>query len=84
MQTMTGTVESGPSGVGAKSEHEGVFLRVGASRYLLQRPDGNPFYDPVLNGLVGKSIAATGEVRDHMFLMVEWTETPVDGAQRPG
>ena len=49
-------------GVGSKSEHEAVYLDGPKGAFKLRLPGGNPFQDPRLDRLVGKSITADGEL----------------------
>ena len=59
-------------GAGSKSEHEAVVLVSVDGEYKLRRQGGNPFVDPVLNGLVGKRIECHGVISGAMLLMSEW------------
>jgi len=63
---------------GSKSEHEAVYLASPAGEYKLRLPDANPFHDPRLDALVGKSITADGEVDEvsNQFFVSHWTEMP--------
>jgi hypothetical protein len=63
-------------GAGSKSEHEAVYLDGPKGAFKLRLPDGNPFQDPRLDRLVGKSITADGEldrVSNQLFLS-NWVE----------
>lgn len=65
----SGQVIKGPFGTGSKSEHEAVYLVTGKKRYVLRQQGGNPFYDPELEKLVGKSIQCTGIVTGYTLLI---------------
>jgi hypothetical protein len=81
MSAMTGKSLKGrvvrlPYAVGSKSEHEAVCLKGPKGRsYRLRLLDGEPFEDPRLNDLVGKSISAMGEiVHGNTMIVWQWTE----------
>lgn len=76
MDEISGEVVKGPFAVGSKSEHEAVYLVSDKGRFVLRRVGGNPFYDPELNGLVGKKIRGKGQVTGYTFLLSEWHELP--------
>jgi hypothetical protein len=59
-------------GKGSKSEHEAVFLETEPDEYVLRRQGGNPFYDPELQNLVGKTIRCTGVVAEYTLVISEW------------
>jgi hypothetical protein len=59
---------------GSKSEREAVVLDSDGDRFVLRRMGGNPFSDPQLDDLVGKTVHAVGEVHGPNFIMSEWTE----------
>ena len=61
-------------GEGSKSEHEAIMLVTKEGEYVLRRRSGNPFSDPELEALVGKSITCEGDVTDYLVLMDKWTE----------
>jgi spore coat polysaccharide biosynthesis protein SpsF (cytidylyltransferase family) len=73
--TFTGKVVSRMAGQGSKSEHEAVVLETSKKDYVLRMKGGNPFYNPELNKLVGKTIRATGELADYVFFVEDWEET---------
>jgi hypothetical protein len=77
MEEFQGLVTAGPFARGSKSEHRGVFLETDSGRFVLRRPGGNPFSDPVLDGLVGRKISATGETHNYVLLLADWRE--IDG-----
>jgi hypothetical protein len=60
---------------GSKSEHEGVVLITDADELKLRRVGGNPFSDPVLERLVGKTIECDGEARDGTLVLTSWRVT---------
>ena len=60
---------------GSKSEHAAVLLDTGKKKYVLRRVGGNPFKDPALDKLVGKSISVVGNVAGQTLLMSEWAES---------
>lgn len=59
-------------GGGSKSEHEAVTLLTPEGPLKLRRAGGNPFHDPELEKLVGREIAAEGEVHQGQLLMTGW------------
>jgi hypothetical protein len=63
-----GKVTSGPFGTGSKSEHRAVYLDTAQGRYVLRREKGNPFFDPKLEALIGKTIRCEGELEDYVLL----------------
>lgn len=69
-----GKVIRKPFGTGSKSERDAIFLSTGGGEYLLRRLGENPFSDPALEELVGKTITCTGEVTGYTLLMEKWKE----------
>lgn len=60
---------------GSKSEHLAVCLETRGKQLKLRRAGGNPFVDPELEKLVGKSISAEGELLNpSTILMSSWHE----------
>lgn len=59
---------------GTKSEREAVVLTTAEGEYVLRRKGGNPFFDEVLENLVGKRIRCEGDLTGYTFLMNRWTE----------
>jgi hypothetical protein len=57
---------------GSKSERQAVFLVTKRDRYLLRQMGGNPYRDPELEKLVGKTIKAKGEIDDYIMLLSDW------------
>jgi hypothetical protein len=49
-------------------------LDTGDARYVLRRQGGNPFRDPELEKLVGKTIRCAGNITGYTFIMSEWSE----------
>lgn len=62
-------------GKGSKSEHAAVLLDTGDKKYVLRRLGGNPFSDPDLDDLVGKTITVEGNVTGYTMIMSDWSET---------
>ncbi len=69
-----GEVVKKPFAVGSKSERRAVKLRTDRGEYVLRREDGNPFADPVLDALVGKTIEVEGTVFGYTLAMTSWRE----------
>jgi hypothetical protein len=68
MTQYVGKVTSGPFGTGSKSEHRAVYIDTKQGRYVLRRQKGNPFFDPKLEALIGKTIRCEGELDDYVLL----------------
>ena len=64
-----GTVVSQLTDAGSKSERQAVLLQTDHGLYVLRRKGGNPFHDPDLVKLVGKTIAAEGDLHAQTLLM---------------
>jgi hypothetical protein len=73
MQEFVGKVTSKPFGVGTKSEHDAVYLETEGRSFVLRRQGGNPFHDPQLDRLVGKTIRCRGEASNYTLIMTDWT-----------
>ena len=71
---ISGTVIKEMFGEGSKSERAAVMLDTGEAKYVLRRQGGNPFSDPVLDDLVGKTIRGEGNLTGYTFIMSEWTD----------
>jgi hypothetical protein len=69
-----GRVIKKPFATGSKSERKAVFLVTDEDEYVLRHEDGNPFFDPVVEALVGKRISCQGVVTGYTLIMSEWTE----------
>ena len=70
--TLSGRVIRKTFGKGSKSEHEAIYLETDRGEYVLRRRGANPFSDPVLQDLVGKTISATGTIKEYVFFVDEW------------
>jgi hypothetical protein len=72
---VTGRVFKKKIAIGSKSERDAVCLVSGGQEYVLRRKDGNEFYDPKLEKLVGKEIRVAGDILGgYMLQMSKWTE----------
>jgi hypothetical protein len=74
MPEFVGKVTKKPFGKGSKSESEAIFLETEEGEYVLRRQGGNPFHDPELQKLVGKTIRCTGLAREYVLKISDWTE----------
>jgi hypothetical protein len=72
MAEFKGQVVKGSFATGSKSEREAVYLETKGNRYLLRQMGGNPYHDPELEKLVGKTIAAQGEIDDYLLMLSDW------------
>ncbi len=64
-----------PFATGSKSERDGIFLSTErGDEFLLRRLGANPFHDPDLEDLVGKTITCTGTLTGFTMLMETWKE----------
>lgn len=62
---------------GTKSERAAVILHSEGRDYIVRRAQGNPFQDPDLEKLVGKTVRANGLlVGEYTLLVSDWTELP--------
>jgi len=68
MAEFTGKVTTGTFGAGSKSEHTAVYLETNQGRFVLRREEGNPFHDPALIALVGKTVRCEGELDNYVLL----------------
>jgi len=60
--------------IGSKSEHEAlVLVTPDGQEYKLRRQEGNPFRDPELDVLEGKSIECEGILRNDQLIMTRWS-----------
>ncbi len=55
-------------GAGSKSEHDAVMLVTDSGEYVLRRLGGNPFRDPELDRLVGKTVRCEGRVHGYTLI----------------
>lgn len=69
----SGTVIKGLFAKNSKSEHEAVYLKTQNGRFVLRRQGGNPFYDPELEKLVGKTIRCKGVMTGYTLIISHWT-----------
>lgn len=70
--TYRGRVVKKPFGVGSKSEHDAVVLVTESREYVLRLPGGNPFCDPRLEALVGKTITCQGTVHGYTLIASDY------------
>lgn len=73
--TLTGSVIKKLIAEGSKSAREAVLLVVGAKEYILRQNGGNPYKDPVLDELVGKTMKCEGRILGHCFILTDWEES---------
>jgi hypothetical protein len=59
---------------GSKSERDAIVLVAPDREMLLRRMGGNPFSDPDLDQLVGKTIRAEGFEHAGALIMTDWSE----------
>jgi hypothetical protein len=72
---LTGRVITHLAAKGSKSERQAIFLETAdKSSYLLRRRGGNPFFDPILQKLVGKTIHCKGILTEHTYIISDWSE----------
>jgi len=74
MDEFCGKVTKEKFAAGSKSEHDAIFLESDKGRFVLRRQGGNPFSDPELDKLVGKSICGHGVVTGYTLLLNDWDE----------
>lgn len=74
MPEFIGKVTKKSFGKGSKSESEALFFETKDAQYVLRREGRNPFHDPELQKLAGKTIRCTGSVRDYVLKISDWTE----------
>jgi len=74
MPEYVGKVTKKLFGKGSKSESEAIFLITEEGQYVLRREGENPFHDPELQKLVGKTIRCTGFAREYVLKISGWTE----------
>ncbi len=77
---LTGRVQKKRFAVGTKSERDAVVLVTDTGEFVLRRAGGNPFQDSILDGLIGSTIHAMGEVCGYSFIMNRWREVDDRGA----
>lgn len=74
MREFIGRVSRKPFGVGSKSEHQAVVLETDDGEFVLRRQGGNPFRDPALSNLVGKTIRCRGNLAGYALIISDWDE----------
>ncbi|HKD67915.1 MAG TPA: hypothetical protein VKB84_13805 [Candidatus Binataceae bacterium] len=74
MRDFIGKVTKKSFGKGSKSEHNAVYLETDTGDFVLRRQGGNPFRDPQLEQLVGKTIHCRGEARGYTLVITDWSE----------
>ncbi len=67
-------------GKGSKSEHLAVVLETQEGDLVLRRPGANPFNDPELERLVGKTICAQGQRRGNLLYVLQWAGVDNSGS----
>ena len=72
--SVTGHVRRQLVSAGSKSEHEAIVIGTADDDYVLRRMDGNPFFDPLLDELVGKDLEVEGEVEGRNLIITTWRE----------
>lgn len=58
----------------SKHAHEGVVLETGDGDLILRRLGANPFHDPELQALVGKTLRCRGEIDGATFFVTSWDD----------
>jgi hypothetical protein len=58
----------------SKHAHEAVVLETDHGDLILRREGANPFYDPELQALVGKTLRCRGEVDGATFFVTSWED----------
>ena len=66
---------------GSKSERQATFLETPEGTYVIRRRGGNPFFDPVLEKLVGKTINCEGILTEHTLIISDWKV--IKGGSKP-
>ena len=59
-------------GIAEGVENSNFYLQTDRGEYVLRRSGANPFSDPVLEDLVGKTISATGTIKEYVFFVDAW------------
>jgi hypothetical protein len=77
---LTGTVVEQQVGGSSKSARRAIVLHSEAGDYILRRAGGNPFYDPTLAALVGRSVRCRGTLAPgQVFMLTEWEDSDRGG-----
>jgi hypothetical protein len=71
---LTGKIVVRKFGEGSKSEHDAVYLETKDGDFVLRRVGGNPFHDPFLHALKGKTVTAKGYIEHYSFFAKELKE----------
>lgn len=67
---LTGRVERQRLAAGSKSDHLGmVLVTAQGERHVLRLLGGNPFREPALEALAGRTVTLTGHLRENFFLL---------------
>jgi hypothetical protein len=72
--TCEGRIERKRVAEGSKSERDAIVLVTPSRELVLRRMGGNPFSDPDLEQLVGKTIRAEGFEHAGALIMTDWSE----------
>ena len=70
--TYTGRVMRRHFSMGSKSERDVVVLQTDDDEFALFRRGGNPFWDDILDELVGKSITCSAIRYGNTVIMIKW------------
>jgi hypothetical protein len=73
---LTGKITTGIFSKGSKSEHAAVYLETEQGSFVLRRTGANPFDDPDLKKLNGKTVTAKGRILNNIFFASEVEEIP--------
>lgn len=71
---LQGRVVKKPVATGSKSDRRAVCLETETGDLILRRRGGHPFIDPVLDGLVGKTVSCEGVLTGQTFILSDWQE----------
>jgi hypothetical protein len=67
---LTGRVERQRLAAGSKSDHLGMVLVTSqGERHVLRLLGGNPFREPALEALEGRTVTLSGHLRESFFLL---------------
>lgn len=74
---LSGRVERQRLAAGTKSDHMGmVLLTPEGGRHVLRLRGGNPFKEPALEALAGRTVTLCGQLRENFFLL----DNPLEAA----
>jgi hypothetical protein len=79
MPSFVGRVVKQKFAKGSKSQHQAVILKTDDGDFKLRLVDGNPFDDPRLNDLIGKTIRCTGQIDEYNLTISQWQEVESGG-----